>query len=249
MNAETYTPGHSANATDFMAQRTLASHGDFFRAQLRPGLRVLDCGCGPGSITRDLARCVAPGEAIGVDFGASQVARAQADAAAAGLANVRFVEASCYALPFESETFDRVFSHALLEHLAEPSRALAEFHRVLKPGGVLGVCSPDWGGFLLAPPSPALTAAIDAYVALQKRNGGDVHVGRKLGAHLAGAGFRAIAMSARYECYPSLGFIGEYLALQLAQAGHTPEAATLRAWSRSEGGMFAQAWVAALGTK
>jgi len=46
---EIYTPGHSESVSDFMARRTLASHGEFFVPHLQPGLRLLDCGCGPGS--------------------------------------------------------------------------------------------------------------------------------------------------------------------------------------------------------
>lgn len=72
-----------------------------------------------------------------------------------------------------------------MEHLAEPLRALKEFHRVLKPDGRLGVCSPDFGGLLLAPPSDALTDAVSAYAAMQKANGGDLHVGHKFGEYLA----------------------------------------------------------------
>ena len=249
MKPESYTPGHTANATDFMAQRSFDSHGAFFRDFVPRGSRILDCGCGPGSITQGIAEWVAPAEVIGVDFGESQIARARQDAAARGIANVSFVAASCYRLPFADETFDGVFSHALLEHLAEPQKALAEFHRVLKRGGHIGVCSPDWGGFLLAPPSAALIAARDAYMALQTKNGGDIFVGRKLGVYLADAGFSNIQMEARYECYPSLDFIGEYLARQLEQAGSGTEAATLRSWSKSPGGLFAQTWVSTVGTK
>jgi len=102
---------------------------------------------------------------------------------------------------------------------------------------------------VLAPPSAALTGAVDAYTALQSKNGGDVQVGRKLGALLGAAGFEDVTMTARYECYPSLTFIGEYLALQLERAGDRRSAATFRAWSRETGGMFAQCWVSATGRK
>lgn len=243
MSTERYTPGHSHNATDFMAQRTLQSHGRFFLPWLTPGCRVLDCGCGPGSITLGIAERVAPATVVGVDGGASQVERAAADAAAAGISNAQFQAADCRELPFLDASFDRVFSHALLEHLARPEQVIAELRRVLQPGGVIGVCSPDWGGFLLAPPSLELTQAVDAYKALQGANGGDVHVGRKLGQYLEGAGFAELQMSARYECYPSLTFIGEYLALQLDEAGDSGSAESFRAWSRKEGGLFAQCWV------
>jgi SAM-dependent methyltransferase len=249
MGSDSYTPGHASNASDFMAKRTLQSHGQFFVPYLTPGSSVLDCGCGPGTITLGIARSVQPGQVVGVDFGASQIEQATARATTEAVGNVTFRVADCYALPFESDLFDRIFSHALLEHLSDPVRALKALYRTLKPGGVIGICSPDWGGFMLSPPSVDLSRAVAAYTDLQSKNGGDVGVGRKLGLHLAAAGFENVQMSARYECYPSLAFIGEYLALQLEREGDGRSAETLRIWSTSEGGMFAQAWVSAVARK
>jgi len=186
---------------------------------------------------------------VGVDFGASEIEHATARATTEAVGNVTFRVADCYALPFESDSFDRIFSHALLEHLSDPVRALKGFYRTLKPGGVIGICSPDWGGFMLSPPSVELSRAVEAYTGLQSKNGGDVSVGRKLGLHLAAAGFEDVQMSARYECYLSLAFIGEYLALQLERQGDGRSAETLRTWSKSDGGMFAQAWVSAVAHK
>lgn len=249
MNSESYTPGHSRNATEFMAQRTIHSHGQFFLRYLTPGVTVLDCGCGPGSITLSIATTVSPAKVVGVDFGESQIQRAIESATQQGIANAEFRQADCYALPFDDDNFDRVFSHALMEHLADPGRAMRELFRVLKPGGVIGVCSPDWGGFVLAPPSAELTTAVEAYTTLQTGNGGDVQVGRKLGSNLSAAGFVECEMSARYECYSSLPMIGEYLALQLDRQRDAQSAATFRDWSRTSGGMFAQCWVAAIARK
>ncbi len=249
MDTERYTPGHSLNATDFMARRTLASHGQFFAAHLRPGAKVLDCGCGPGSITIGIASAIAPGAVVGVDLAESQIEKARKTAAACGAVNASFEIASCYSLPFPNSSFDCVFSHALMEHLADPVRALSEFFRVLRPGGLIGVCSPDFGGFLLAPSSEPLMAALSAYVRMQQQNGGDPYVGHKFGEYLAAAGFGEIGMNARYECYPSLSLIGEYLALQLEQKGEVQHAKTLLAWSTADGGMFAQTWVSAIGRK
>ena len=246
---EIYTPGHSRSVSDFMARRTLATHGEFFVPHLQPGLRLLDCGCGPGSITLGLAARVDPGEVVGIDFAPDQIAHARQAAAREGRRNVRFESANVYSLPFESERFERVFSHALLEHLAEPQKALRELYRVLTPGGVIGACSPDWGGFLLSPPSPRALRALDAYMALQSGNGGNVLAGRHQGLHLAAAGFEAIELSARYECYDSRQLIAEYLARRLDEAGDAASASALRDWSRDEPGMFAQAWVSAVARK
>lgn len=248
-NAETYLPGHSPNATDFMAKRSLESHGEFFLPYLTPGDSVLDCGCGPGSITLGIAARVSPGKVVGFDFVESQIERATSRVQQGGVTNVSFQTADCYRLPCADYSFDRVFCHALMEHLTDPVRALREFHRVLKPGGVVGVCSPDWNGLLVAPPSQELTTALDAYADLQDRRGGDLRVGHTLGEKLATAGFVNVQMSARYECYPSLQFIGEYLAFQLEREGHSDSGRLIREWSQNSDGLFAQAWVSALATK
>jgi ubiquinone/menaquinone biosynthesis C-methylase UbiE len=232
-----------------MSERSVQSHGQFFIPHLTSGVSVLDCGCGPGSITLGIAALVAPGRVVGVDFGSSQIERAQSSAARAEIANVNFQTVDCYSLPFPDSSFDRVFSHALMEHLAEPRRAASQMYRVLKPGGVIGLCSPDWGGFVLAPPSAELGGAIEAYTSLQTRNGGDIQVGRKLGVYLKECGFKHIQMAARYECYASLPMIGEYLALQLEKQSEMRHASTLRQWSQSEAGMFAQCWVSCVGRK
>jgi SAM-dependent methyltransferase len=246
---EIYTPGHSENVSDFMARRTLATHGAFFAPHLRPGLSLLDCGCGPASITLGIAARVDPGQVIGIDFAPDQIGRARQAAAREGRRNIQFETANVYSLPFESGRFERVFSHALLEHLADPQRALREFYRVLAPGGVIGVCSPDWGGFLLSPPSRPLSRALDAYMTLQSGNGGDVRAGRNQGLHLAAAGFEAIELAAHYECYDSRQLIAEYLARRLEEAGDVASASALRDWSGDEPGMFAQAWVSAVARK
>lgn len=248
MADEIYTPGHTGNATSFMAQRSLDSHGAFFRPYLEPSHVVLDAGCGPGTVTLGLAAAVSPGRVHGVDFADSQVTAAGENAARAGINNVQFTTASCYELPFEDGVFDRVFSHALMEHLARPVDAMREFARVLKPGGIVGVCSPDFDGTILAPDSAELLEAKNAYASLQESNGGDLRIGKKLGGFLMEAGFDAVKVNARYECYPSLDFIGEYLAQQLDMAKMGEHAACFRNWGTQPAGMFAQCWVSAVGT-
>jgi len=111
----------------------------FLAPHLRAGMRLLDCGCGPGSITVDLARAVAPGDTIGIDLREDALAQGRALARERGIANVTFQTASVYRLPFRDGSFDAAFACAVLQHLAAPLEALREMRRVLKGGGVIGL--------------------------------------------------------------------------------------------------------------
>lgn len=226
-------------------------------------MRLLDCGCGPGTITAGLARLVAPGEATGVDREPSQIAAAAERFRAEGLKG-KFLAGSIYDLPFPDESFDVVFSHALFEHLKEPRRGLEEIRRVLKPGGLVALRSPDWGGFIVAPASPGIERALEYYQKLQRENGGDVLAGRKLKGWLVEGGFEEARVSASYESYEPIGTITEYLALRIedspardlaVERGWTtaPEAAEMAAALRSlagdPGAVFLQSWCEAMGRK
>jgi len=246
--AAAYTPGHTGNAVTFMSRRRANTHAAFAFDLFKPGMAVLDCGCGPGTITLDLARRVAPGMVAGIDLSDAQFGESRATAEREGLA-VRFESAQVTELPFADGRFDAVFSHALFEHLPDPGAALAEIVRVLKPGGFVALRSPDWGGFLLHPYPPEVAAAIAIYRAIQTRNGGDTEAGRKLPAYLRAIGLVRIRPSASYEIYDDPMHIAEYLALQLDRSGESPAARALREWCRHPDALFAQAWGEAIGWK
>lgn len=245
-----------------MARRSAATHAGAILCHLRPGMDVLDLGCGPGSITVGLAHAVAPGRVIGVDREASQVALARARADAEGLSSLEWVVAGATSLPLGDACVDAAFAHALLEHLPDPAAALAEVRRVLRPGGVVVAVSPDWGGFLLAPEESVVERAIATYAAIQASAGGDVHAGRHLGEAMLRAGFQDVTLSARYEVYENRAAIADYLADRLAESPAREDddarggvgddevvalADALRTWSAQPAGMFAQAWVTATG--
>jgi ubiquinone/menaquinone biosynthesis C-methylase UbiE len=247
--AETYTLGYSDRALDFVSRRTLESHGAFFIPCLHPGMAVLDCGSGPGSITLGIAARIGDGTVVGVDMNEAQMKLATQSALARGFANVSFRQGGAYALPFPDASFDAVFSHALLEHLSDPERALREFLRVLRPGGVAGVCAPDWGGFLCSPYTEELAAAMRAHNDIQNRNGGDTLVGRKLLELMEQAGYVEVKAQARYQNYDDLSDIAGALAVQLEHGGQQQHADAMRAWAARPVGMFAQAWVSCVGRR
>ena len=101
---------------------------------LRPGLRVLDFGCGPGNISVGLAKAAAPGELHGVDMEESQIELARAVAAAYGRDNTIFHAGDVTNMPFEDDFFDVAHCHNVLMHIPDTGAVLAEVKRVLKPG-------------------------------------------------------------------------------------------------------------------
>ncbi len=203
MPRDTYSVGYDDAAAEFFGRRRAATHARFFLSHLTRGMKLLDIGCGPGTITVDLARLVAPGEVVGVDLEPSQIELAQARATAERIENVRFQAADIYSLPFENDSFDAVFLHGVLEHLSDPIRALHEVRRILKPGRVLGSRHADFGGFLLEPAPPPLDQFVPLFERLMLHNGADPHAGRHQLRWLIEAVFTQIAMSASYDCWTS----------------------------------------------
>lgn len=196
---EQYTMGYGPAAVGLMAMRSAQSHAGFFLPHLKTGMSVLDCGCGPGTVTLGFAELVAPGSVVGSDIEESQVALASENALRRNLTNVRFEAADLYELPFADASFDAVFMSAVLGNLQEPLRGLREAHRVLKPGGVIGVKEFDHGGDIVYPDEPAMAKYDELYRRLRSEFGHDPEGGRKIGVRLVKAGFREVRMSASYE--------------------------------------------------
>mgnify|MGYP001571791556 CR=1 FL=1 len=248
---ESYTPGYTDNAVQFMLRRTAARDAWFLLPHLRPGMDLLDLGCGPGTITVDLAKAVSPGWTMGVDIEPGQLQSAEQLGTRRAIQSLRFQQASIYDLPFPSRSFDVVFAHALFEHLGDPLEALDQVRRVLRPGGLVALCSPDWGGNLVAPLPPDVAQAVDFYQSLQRRNGGQPTIGRALGQLLQATGFVDVKLAPFYESYEPVSTITEFIAQRLEQetglgASLGTMVQALRDWARTPGAFYAQSWVSAM---
>lgn len=198
---DTYSVGYDAATLDFFHRRRAASHAAFFLPHLRPGMTLLDCGCGPGTITADLALVVAPGKTVGVDMEPSQLRSSPSQTAERKTPDLLLSAADLYRLPFPDSTFDAAFLHGVLEHLRDPVAALGEVRRVLKSGGVVGAWHADFGGFLLEPVEPPLDRFVPLFEQLMIRNGGDPKAGRHQIGWLRAAGFETFSVSASYDCW------------------------------------------------
>ena len=184
-----YTHGHQPAVLRSHSWRTAENSAGYVLPHLRPGVRMLDLGCGPGTITIDLARRVAPGEVLGIDPSTAAIETAMKNAENAHCANVRFATGDAYALEFDDSTFDVVHAHQVLQHLGDPIAALREARRVLEPGGLLAVRDSDYGGFFWSPPDPRLDRWLQLYHHVTQRNGAQADAGRWLLSWVRQAGF------------------------------------------------------------
>ncbi len=132
-----YIAGHSKSVLDFHSARTAANSAAYLLASIRPDMHILDIGCGPGTITADLAALVPQGSVIGIDLGPEVIEEARSMAAKRSLKNISFEVGNAHELGFPDHKFDVVHAHQVLQHLGEPTHALREWRRVIKPGGIL----------------------------------------------------------------------------------------------------------------
>ncbi|MFJ5222408.1 methyltransferase domain-containing protein [Streptomyces sp. NPDC088400] len=196
-----YTHGHHESVLRSHRWRTAANSAAYLLPELRPGQDLLDVGCGPGTITADLAALVAPGTVTAVDAAASVLEQAREAATGAGVDNVRFAVADVHALDFPDDSFDVVHAHQVLQHVGDPVQALREMRRVCRPGGVVAVRDADYGAFTWFPSVPALDDWQELYRRVARANGGEPDAGRRLLSWARRAGFTDITATAAAWCF------------------------------------------------
>ncbi len=199
---DTYTHGHAEPVLQSHRWRTAENSAAHLLPALRAGADLLDVGCGPGTITVDLAARVAPGRVLGIDVSEEPLAEARALAGRSGV-DVAFEVGDVYALDLPDDSFDVVHAHQVLQHLTDPVAALREMARVCRPGGVLAVRDVDYATVAWFPASDGLTAWLDLYHRVARHNRAEPDAARHLVAWAHAAGLRELTATTSAWCFAS----------------------------------------------
>jgi ubiquinone/menaquinone biosynthesis C-methylase UbiE len=183
------------NDVDWFANRSIASSAGFFLPHIRQGVSLLDCGCGPGSITIGFAEAIAPGQVTAIDIDPDMIEQAQAAAKERGVGNVRFQVADMHKLPFPDNSFDAVWTASVMQYIEDPVAVAKEMLRVLKPSGVLGERDRNFEGDIIGNPNPKVRRAFKLYYRLSPH----LKYGGYSRTTLIKAGFEKVTSSASYE--------------------------------------------------
>jgi ubiquinone/menaquinone biosynthesis C-methylase UbiE len=184
-----------------LLERARTSPREFFAPlALRPGLNVLDVGCGTGDFLRLLAPIVSPGKAVGLDLSETMIAEA-VQRSAENLENLSFRAGSVLELPFQAASFDRVLATQLLLHVPDPLKALLEMKRVLAPSGVISIAEIDWGTLVVQSSDNELGRRFSELTCRELRNGLII---RDLPGQLRELGFNHIIIRPEVEVAENL---------------------------------------------
>lgn len=239
--------------------RTVANSAAYLIPHLKPGLKILDVGCGPGTITVDLAATYVPqGHVTGMEYVSVPLEKARAHATERSVTNVDFIVGDAHALPFPDATFDITHAHQVLQHIADPVLALKEMRRVTKPGGLVASRESDFGGFVWFPESAGLEKWHALYQRVARGNGGEPLAGRRLRMWARMAGFREedVTCSTATWCFSAPeerawwgGLWADRIVQSNFKVGAAEQGATMeelqilseawRAWALEEDGFFA----------
>jgi SAM-dependent methyltransferase len=194
-------PDNVVHFEDTLLVRSAAVYADFVVEHLTENTRLLDCGCGAGSITVGLAGRVQL--VVGVDLDAPALKPAAAYVASRSVRNVLFVAADARRLPFADADFGAVLLHSVVETVSDPATVVREACRVLVSGGLLAAASVDYGGLLVEGPH---RETLERFFAVRERlwsfDGiARSRAGRELRGLLRRCGLMSVSASGRYISY------------------------------------------------
>ncbi len=196
MSEEKYFMGYDDSMIKWLAAtRNFERCAAFTEPFLSPSMKILDCGCGPGSITTGFAQRVPQGEIVALDISQEQLDIVRKSAERLGISNIKFQQGDVLNLPFKDNTFDLVYTSALILQLSDNKKAVEELHRVLKPHGVIALREPDFGNSIFYPDTSTIRESNDYKTQALLNGGVDLYMGRKLKALLNETGFEDVKVS------------------------------------------------------
>ena len=196
-----YTMGFSEEMLESLRRFTAETHAGHLLPHLRPGLRVLDFGCGPGTISVGLAKAVHPGEFHGVDMEESQIDQAREIAQFRRQDKAVFHVGDVTALEFEDGFFDVAHCHNVLMHVPDTHAVLTEVKRVLKPGGLIACREMICESSFSQPDFGVLGKCWDMFQDLLQADDGHPQMGRELKGHILAAGFENVRSTNSFDIY------------------------------------------------
>ena len=198
-----YTMGYGEVILETQLRATAESGAAHLLPYLKPGLRLLDFGCGPGTISLGLAKAVAPGEMHGVDMNETQIGRARSLAASQGQDNAIFHVGDVTDLKFEDGFFDVAHCRSVLMHVPDTAAVLSEVKRVLKPGGIIACREMICESAFAHPNFGIMRRSWDMFEDLVQSDDGHPQMGKDMKGHILEAGFVDVKMSASFSVYDS----------------------------------------------
>ena len=196
-----YTMGFSEEFLESLRRYTAEASAAYLLPHLRPGQRILDFGCGPGTISVGLAKAVAPGELHGVDMEESQIELAKSVARVGGQDNATFHVGDVTDLRFEDDFFDVAHCHNVLMHVPDTAAVLAEVKRVLKPGGIIACREMITASSFTHPDFGVIRRAWNMFEDLLAADDAHPQMGKDMKAHILDAGFTNVRMTASFDIY------------------------------------------------
>ncbi len=238
-----YTHGHHDSVLRSHRWRTAENSAAYLLEHLRPGQSLLDVGCGPATITNDLARVVAPGMVTGIDASEEIIALARSEQPNSMPIELEIGDA--LHLPFREASFDVVHAHQVLQHLVDPVAALREMARVVRPGGIIAVRDGDYGTMGWFPRDGRLERWRHLYQAIARINGGEPDAGRHLLAWAHAADLHDVTPTASIWCFSTpddRAWWGQLWALRITESPLAAQLLESNLTDETELAQLADAW-------
>jgi ubiquinone/menaquinone biosynthesis C-methylase UbiE len=199
--ASKYAHGHHESVLQSHTWRTAANSCGFLLPHIKPSMKILDIGCGPGTITADLAKLLPQGSIIGLDTKEEVLQKAREHAKSKGIQNIQFITGDVFKLDFVDGEFDIVFAHQVLQHVGDIAAALREMSRVTKAGGL--VAARDMSHMLYYPEMEGLNRFVEIFNQISRGLGGVPRTGSMLKKFARQAGWPSnkIEVTAGTWCY------------------------------------------------